>query len=725
MDNNELPVLQIKMIEDPPLSVGLYEKYELSFLLSRDYINPFDPREISVEVIFTAQTGKTNRIPAFWYQDVVSPGSIETTGEAYWKARFAPMQTGTHSVRIMAEDSTSQACLALPDLNVNSSGSDGFIHCTEEKPGRFVFDTGKIFFPIGEVLWQCNSRNYADPLDYFRKFISEYEANAFNHFRFFTGVSSGMPIRNKKSGPDRMDLGVSGRLDMFFDMIKDHRCYVNMGVELWNEIRTIPPFERWDIHPYNAANGGPCEKPNEYFTNDEAKRLYKAYLRYVIARWGYSPNLFLLQLHAEADYTEDYPIDAGRDWHDEMSSYFHSIDPYGHLLSSSLAIWRRDPKLFALKGLDVSLPEIYDIRDMGDGMYQDQSRLLKDYQKPCLVTECGLSYLYKIGDPLGIHFHNSLWGSFIAGAAGCPDFWMSSDIHNNGFMSHYSALARFIENEDLTGLTPLTTEPLRFKNKYDNKICANMIMPAIMHFLIMDPPAETDSRSVRISVPNDSISADFPDMPRIFYSKNGKDKANHNPLVLEVDFAADGEFIFYCYWMSDDGKEAVISVVADGDELGPINIPAAKGWEDRTEIYQRHCQPHSFQISKGKHEIKISNIGDNWAELRIDMFNYIDPKIPNLKTYGLIKPGKAFLWIHNRESTWFWDWEPIHREPRVVAQTIMEIRDMDAGAYDIEWWDTFKGEVLHKDKAFVGKDGDPLVLDIPEISRDIACKIGW
>lgn len=715
--------LEISLLDSAPATVGQYMKYEISFTLSRSYENPFDPREISVESVFTDASGKDMIVPAFWFQDIVSAGEPSLTGPTLWKIRFAPQTTGNYTAKIRAKDKTATCELPLPSFQVSQSDSKGFIHCTSAKPGRFQFDSGGMFFPIGEVLWMCYAKYPPNPLEYFKKSIDEFEGFGLNYFRFFVGVDSGFPIRNVKAGPERFDLAASRRLDLFFDLVGEHGCYVNMGLDIWNEVRAIPPFEKWNLHPYNAENGGPCRTPGEYYTNDEAKRLYKNLLRYIVARWGYSPNLFLIQLLAEADYTEGYEVDPARIWHAEMGAYFDSIDPYGHLFSSSLAVWRRDPKFFTVPGLDVTLPEIYDIRDMGEGMYTEQVRCLEKYQKPCLVAEAGLSYLYNADDEKGIHVHNSLWGSTMSGAAGCPSFWMASYIHEKGLLSHFRAVSRFVKDENFIGLRPLTASRIEYRDGNNAGVCANVSLPIIVHFMFADSGSADPRGPQTIAVPNDSITSEFPNMPRIFYSKNGSDKVNYNPVTLDVDFASDGEFVFYAYWLADEGEAAVVSVLVDGEERGPVRIATAKGWTDRTEVYQRDCRPHAFKIPQGKHRIVVSNEGDAWAELRMDLFNYAKPDIPNMSVFGMGNDSKAYLWMHNRDNTWFWDWDVLHREPRTIQETRVTLEGFVPGKYAVEWWDTYSGEVLNRETSDVEGANRPLILNVPRIERDVVCKI--
>jgi len=167
----------------------------------------------------------------------------------------------------------------------------------------------------------------------------------------------------------------------------------------------------------------------------------------------------------------------------------------------------------------------------------------------------------------------------------------------------------------------------------------------------------------------------------------------------------------------------MISVSVDGVERETVRIATAKGWDDRTAVYQRDCRPHTYKIPQGRHQIVVSNVGDAWAEIRMDLFNYAKPGIPNLSVYGMGNDSKAYLWIHNRDNTWFWDWDALHREPRPVPETQVTLGNFAPGQYAVEWWDTYSGEALKRETYNVGGATEPLKLNVPKIERDVACKI--
>jgi len=60
-------------------------------------------------------------------------------------------------------------------------------------------------------------------------------------------------------------------------------------------------------------------------------------------------------------------------------------------------------------------------------------------------------------------------------------------------------------------------------------------------------------------------------------------------------------------------------------------------------------------------------------------------------------------------------------EPEIVKNAVIKINDTTDGHYNIEWWDTFTGQVIKTETKQAS--GGSLELLLPEFSRDIACKI--
>lgn len=101
-----------------------YDKWEVDFDLNKSYPNPYDPEVVDVTALIETPSGKTERVPCFFYEpydrqlvkkpiiDTLMGRHITRTVEleeimpiaggmaGFWKLRYAPKETGTHTVKI-------------------------------------------------------------------------------------------------------------------------------------------------------------------------------------------------------------------------------------------------------------------------------------------------------------------------------------------------------------------------------------------------------------------------------------------------------------------------------------------------------------------------------------------------------------------------------------------------------------------------------------------------
>jgi hypothetical protein len=147
-------------------TVGLYNKFELSFAISKTYRNPYAPYSpesapygVTVEGLFSADNWQTIVIqPGFYYEefDRVADddwtASLYPTGEVMWKVRFAPTALSEWQYRIRVTDAS--GAYHYPEngalrFNVVPSDNPGFIRVSERDDCYFEFSNGETFFPFG------------------------------------------------------------------------------------------------------------------------------------------------------------------------------------------------------------------------------------------------------------------------------------------------------------------------------------------------------------------------------------------------------------------------------------------------------------------------------------------------------------------------------------------------------------------------------------------------
>ena len=174
--------LQIVNVQASASTVGLYERFELTFHISGSVATnpyfPYDPAPppgvpagvgITVEALFSPDNWTTVIAqPAFLYQPyerrciydhaVVTPCPpngeewLYPAGEPVWMARFAPQQTGTWRYRVRATDASGTVQSAEGTFTVVPSTlphNHGLIRVSQTAPGYFEYSDGAPFIGVG------------------------------------------------------------------------------------------------------------------------------------------------------------------------------------------------------------------------------------------------------------------------------------------------------------------------------------------------------------------------------------------------------------------------------------------------------------------------------------------------------------------------------------------------------------------------------------------------
>jgi len=174
--------LRISGIQANASSVGLYEKFELTFSVEGSVATnpyfPYDPSPpngvparvgITVEGLFTPDNWQTVLIqPGFLYQayerrcifdgrpvDPCPPNGEEwlyPQGNPVWKVRFAPQQLGTWRYRLRVTDASGTVESQEGTFDVRPSTlphNHGFIRISQRDPGYFEYSDGAPFIGVG------------------------------------------------------------------------------------------------------------------------------------------------------------------------------------------------------------------------------------------------------------------------------------------------------------------------------------------------------------------------------------------------------------------------------------------------------------------------------------------------------------------------------------------------------------------------------------------------
>ncbi len=216
---------------------------------------------------------------------------------------------------------------------------------------------------------------------------------------------------------------------------------------------------------------------------EQAIKDAKKFMRYAVARWGYSTSVAIWEYFNEID--PGLPTER---FYAEVGEYLEQIDCYRHLRATST--WSPSARDCRLASLDIGQLHHY-MRPESKEEFKDEvavvlekTKFLREHapNKPALIGEFGLATPkwglseYMKQDEAGVHFHNCLWASAFAGTSGTAMFWWWDQLDRQNAYGHYRPLARFLSDVSFAGLHGLearatNNERLRLLG-YQSENCA-------------------------------------------------------------------------------------------------------------------------------------------------------------------------------------------------------------------------------------------------------------
>lgn len=427
-------------------------------------MNFFDPEQIAVDAIFTTPSGARIEVPGFYYRPYrrvrYTLGEreweeVQATGSGVFKVRFAWAEVGDYSYEVVATSQHGSDTLGVGAFAVAASDALGYVRISQATPGYFQHETGEPYFAIGEnmcVMYGLGTYNY-------EVWMTKLAEHGGNHVRVWLCHHMNLldlehlpRHQGDGNGLGRYDQGAAWRADYVLELAEQLGIRVMLTTEDWHSVNTDRADAAWHRSPYNQANGGPCHEPMDFFTNEEAKRLYRQRLRYLAGRWGYSTSVLAWELWNEVDGTAGYlrNVASVAAWHEEMGAHLRSIDPWAHLRTTSCGWDRGGWEMNDVGEIDYVQSHLYCAHDMASAIHEaceDDAQ----YGKPFYPGEFGVGEEEKWSDPEGIALHNGLWAAVLSGAAGTAMNWSWDVVDEYDLYRHFAAVAAFGSDVDWVG----------------------------------------------------------------------------------------------------------------------------------------------------------------------------------------------------------------------------------------------------------------------------------
>ena len=552
----------IKTFDKVEFKINLHEEVEkrIQHFINRRFgkhINPYDPDHIDVYGIVTFEDGTIQQINAFYYEEF----SRDTIGEflnwdwskikseSGFRWRYTPKNKGEYKVEFfsLVKDGV-LVSTGSQNFSVGESDNKGFIQVGANNR-YFQLDNGETFFPVGGNLppesvrdprWDpkkvhVKTSQYAvDPHDpkgrlyhplfypYYQKKLEKYADNGANYVRMIAFPwTTDIEYESLNNYSNRMH--IAWELDQIFEKCEELDLKVEYCIQVQYTLEDPGYYYHfnWDwpsddqgCEPGN--NKGYCyqeslglEDPMEFFTDDRAKENWKKKLRYIIARWGYSTGIGVIQLMSEVNGTgvvpnfervdhfndkgeKDYDycrVVPGQDviskpyydkegyaeavynWHEEMASYIkNDLGHTNHLIGPSYAGQPRADMgdlTFRSKNLDFNSFNVYSpdcrvffiweqrAQNSNKGKTdsycgQHGNTVPGESNKPMLFSEIGTANFYRCDQDVG-DIKMMLISPF-TGIAGMALNWDNSTVERADNWYLYGRVSEFFEGVDLNSV---------------------------------------------------------------------------------------------------------------------------------------------------------------------------------------------------------------------------------------------------------------------------------
>ena len=677
-------------------TVGLYHKFELDVDIAAVYDNPFDPDQVALGAVFTAPDGGQRRVDAFYYRDFsLDSGRPQPRGPAGWRLRFAPDQTGPWRYTLHLRDANGEAAPFEGAFTCIQADAPGFLRRDE---GPFLrFDDGSAFFAVGQNMsWG----NFDNPLEDYSRWLGRMAAAGGNYIRpWMASWAFGIEWDGGGLGEYGARLGRAHLLDGLFELAREHGVYLQLVLNNHGQFSTRTNPE-WENNPYNAANGGPCVAPRDFYTDPQARALFKRRLRYIVARWGYSPQLLAWELFNEVDLTDGYEEnrDAVAAWHAEMAAELKRLDPNGHLVTTSLSgdtptANGPDAALWDLKDIDLTQVHYY---VPGGDQVGAQRELVdgfrRSYGKPSLIGEFCFTDAATARrlDPEGVYLHNALWASAFSGAYGAASiWWWDHYIEPLDLYHRFSGVAAFMADAELGDAAWRPTTPGSQSALGDLSLAPG--------FGFGRAPSE------RFEVlPGGGSQPAASELGGFLFGATWNTE-NRRPPTFAVDYAEEG--LFAVRTAGDSGQDPTIEIWLDGEKL--LDSPALA------------ATTYAIQVPAGRHEIRVDNRGTDWIRIESYAFSGYTPR---LRAHALQAPGRAIGWVQNRDHNWRYLQDTGTPDPIDGGRIVLHDLERD-GSYRVDWYRT--ADARFQASTTANAVEGRLEIAVPALEWDLAFKAAY
>jgi len=434
-------VFRVTLILSGPGHTTLHRMAEFAVDGVRAVHNAYNPEEIDLIVTVTGPAGLTTAVPAFWRDDPDGVG---------WRVRFTPPLAGRW--QLVAADGANLSPPHILQVEADPSAR-GFVRV---QATGFRFDSGMPFLPVGPNLCWSTAQTAQGVIDDYGRWFAQLAANGATASRVWLAPwSFGLEWDDTGLGDYSARMDRAWLLDRVLDLADEHGIVIMLTLLNHGQFSATTDAQ-WNDNPYNAANGGPLRRPEQFATNPTAMALFARRLRYIGARWAAHPALWCWEWWNEANWT---PIEeeALAGWIRVMTPELRAADPYSHPVTTSFGS-EVETAIWDLEELDFACFHLYSAASPAEIMPGLAAAERKRAQgKPVVLAEYGIGGAPDDPsiDPTGRRLHEGLWAGIFAGFASPGMYWWwDSYLDLCDLWWRHRGITAFLAGERPAALTP-------------------------------------------------------------------------------------------------------------------------------------------------------------------------------------------------------------------------------------------------------------------------------
>lgn len=694
-------------------NVLIYDKIEINIKDTFGAKNNYDYSVINIKGYFKNKEEIIKEVDGFYIKDyqISESGEAVETGTGKFKIRFTPDKIGRWNYKIKVIAGKNE--LAQTKWNSfyckNEGRNNGFIRISKTDDLFMEFSNKKPFYAIGmNLCWSTG-----DVIKDYEKWLGQLKENGCNFIRlwmanWFVGIEwTETGIGNYEKRQKQAFL-----LDKILDMCREKGIYVMLCLVPHGEFSTTTN-SNWENNPYSLKNDGLLKEPSEFFTDMIAREAFKNRIKYIIARWGYSPNIFSWEIFNEVEWTDNYNTENIVKWHMDIISYIKKLDVNKHLISTSFANPNMDASVWKLRDINFTQTHFYGVKD-GSELYELSKEKTDKYSKPHIVSEFGMEagedFIKNNIDPEGISLINSIWAGVFTLSFGSPMPWYwDGYIDKNNLFRIFKPLSEFVkdikfQDEDLV---ELKNRKVYFMDASD-KQPGNIIFyskniwekPKKSRFIINADGQMTDAHLFNGFIFGD-VHSDMKNPP-VFVLKNiraGKFIVKINKISAVNQFA-----------INLNGHDILIKNLKAEDY-------SAKKFFEEWGIFQSDVSEEvSIDLPVGDNEVKIDNYKGDWVSIEyIKITDFLDPSIAPVFVGGMQGPNTAYIWIKHKDYSWK------NVSPPEIKDAYIKINNLNEGRYSYIIINPENGERISEGEKLAVNG--VIKLDLPVFNKSLAIKV--